>query len=518
MSWPSIAHLVAAGAERFGDTPAIVEPERTLSFRELSAEVDRCAAALITNGIEVGDRVSIWAPNISEFVIAAFGIHTAGGVLVPINTRFKGTEAADILTRSGATLLFAVNDFLGMDHLGMLADVGATPPERVVLLRGSPRAGATLFDDFLAEGDGVPPATVAARRDAVGAEHLSDIMFTSGTTGRPKGVMMNHGQSLRNFQDWCDISDLREGDPYLVVNPFFHMFGYKAGFLAAQLQGATVYPVAVFDAGEALRTIEEKRIRFLPGPPTLFQSLLDHPDRHTRDISSLRGATTGAADIPTELIRRMREELGFESVVTSYGLTEGLCVTTTRGTDDDETIATSVGRAYPDIEVRLFDTDDKPVATGEIGEVRARGYHVMQGYLDDPKATAETVIDGWLHTGDLGTFDEAGNLRIVGRIKDLFIVGGFNAYPAEIENLLLGHPEVQRVAVIGVPDERMGEVGMAWIVAEPGTQPSEEAIIAWSREHMANYKAPRFVRFLDEIPLNATGKVDKLVLKEMAAR
>ena len=294
-------------------------------------------------------------------------------------------------------------------------------------------------------------------------------MFTSGTTGSPKGVVMTHGQTLRAYLDWCDWADLRAGDRYLIVNPFFHIFGYKAGCLASLMRGATIFPLAVFDPAVVLELVERERITVLPGPPTLYQSLLDHPDRTRRDISSLRVAVTGAADIPVELIRRVREELPFERILTGYGLTEAGTVTGSRPDDDFEHIATTVGVPWPGFEVRIVDRAGADVAAGEPGEVLVRGETVMRGYLDDPEATAAAIdADGWLHTGDLGTFDADGYLRIVGRIKDMFIVGGFNAYPAEIENLLLRHPRIAQAAVIGVPDERLGEVGMAFVVLAPG--------------------------------------------------
>jgi acyl-CoA synthetase (AMP-forming)/AMP-acid ligase II len=330
---------------------------------------------------------------------------------------------------------------------------------------------------------------------------------------------MTHGQTLRAYLDWCDWADLRTGDRYLIVNPFFHIFGYKAGLLASLMRGATVYPMAVFDAGEVMECVEREHITVLPGPPTLYQSLLDHPDRERRDLSSLRLAVTGAADIPVELIRRVREELPFERVLTGYGLTEAGTVTGCRPDDDFEHIATTVGVAWPGFEVRAVDAAGAAVAPGEAGEVVVRGETVMRGYLDDPGATAAAIDpDGWLHTGDLGTFDDEGRLRIVGRIKDMFIVGGFNAYPAEIENLLLRHPRVAQVAVIGIPDARLGEVGMAFVVLRPGPGIDPDEIIAWARNEMANYKVPRAVEFIDALPLNATGKVVKDELRARAVR
>jgi acyl-CoA synthetase (AMP-forming)/AMP-acid ligase II len=284
------------------------------------------------------------------------------------------------------------------------------------------------------------------------------------------------------------------------------------------MQGATIIPKAVFDVDDLLETVAAESVTVLPGPPTLYQSILDHPDRGRFDLSSLRVAVTGAADIPVELIRRLGEELPFRTIITGYGLTEAGTVTGTVPDDDPTTVATTVGRVRPGLELCIADDDGGERPVGEQGEVLVRGYSVMRGYLDDPTETARAIdADGWLHTGDLGVLDEKENLRIVGRKKDMFIVGGFNAYPAEIENLLLGHPDVRRVAVVGMPDARLGEVGMAFVVVAPGADLQPEELIAWARGEMANYKVPRAVAIVDELPVNAAGKVEKEVLRARAA-
>jgi HIP---CoA ligase len=470
--------MVLSAADRFGDAEAVVDGPLRLSFAEVVDRI-RCAAGAFAGlGIEKGDRVAIWAPNSAEWLIAAFGLLTAGGVLVPVNTRFKTDEAADVIGRSGAKAVLVQKGFLGQDY---------TAPAGVPVI--------DLKSEFLSTG--------SPFHCEVAGDDISDIIFTSGTTGRPKGARMNHRQTLRMYEEWATLADLREGDRYLMINPYFHTFGLKAGLIASFLRGATMLPVAAFDIDRVVELIEAERITMLPGPPTLYHSLLAVADKDK--LATLRAGVTGAADIPVELVRRIHDELPFQTLMTGYGLTEAGNVTLSRPGDSFEDVATTAGLPCEDIEVR----------TADDSEVLVRGYGVMQGYLDDPVATAEAIdADGWLHTGDLGSFTASGRLRIVGRKKDMFIVGGFNAYPAEIEGFLLEHPSVAQAAVIGVPDERLGQVGKAFVVVQGNDGVTSEDLISWSRQRMAGFKVPRYVEFLDELPLNATGKVMKDQLQD----
>ncbi|WP_210588891.1 FadD3 family acyl-CoA ligase [Streptomyces sp. GESEQ-35] len=510
MEWGSIPGLVRSAAERYADAEAVVEGRTRISYAELGGRVERSAAACMANGIEPGDRVAIWAPNTLDWIVAALGAVSAGAVLVPVNTRFKGVEAADVLRRSGARLLFVTGTFLGTSYVASLRRAVAEGPglpelEHVVVLSDDAPAEFRTWKDFLASGEGVGSSEVRVRSAAVDGSAPSDIVFTSGTTGRPKGAVITHAQTLRAYEAWCDLAGLRQGDRYLIVNPFFHTFGYKAGVLACLMRGATMVPQPVFNVGTALANIAAERVSVLPGPPTLHQSLLDHASRDTYDLSALRLVVTGAAVVPLRLVERLRGELGVETVLTAYGLSEASgIVTMCRREDSLPVIASTSGRAIPGTEVRV----EAPV--GEPGEVLVRGFNVMRGYYEDEAATAEVLgEDGWLRTGDVGVLDEAGNLRITDRIKDMFIVGGFNAYPAEIEQLLGLHPDVADVAVIGVADARLGEVGKAYVVRRPGAVVTGDDLIAWARREMANYKVPRLVEFVAELPRNASGKVVK---------
>jgi len=510
--------MVRSSAARFGDIEAVVDGDVRLTFVQLADAADASARAMIAAGLQPGDRVAIWAPNISEWISCALGVLSVGGMVVPVNTRFKGSETAYILERSKARFLFTVTDFLGTDYVAMLRDAKVEVPtlERTVILRGPVPSGATSWADFLAAGASVGAAEAEQRALAVGPDDLSDILFTSGTTGHPKGVLCTHAQALRTYEDWTEIIGLGEGDRYLIVNPFFHNFGYRAGFLSTMIRGATAVPMATLELDALLGLVQSERITTIAGPPTLFLSILDHPSREKFDLSSLRLAVTGAAVVPVEMIKRMRKELTFETIISGYGLTEATGLATMSFPDDDpETIALTSGRAIPGTEVRVVDETGTEMPQGEPGEVVVRGYNVMPGYLDDPAATADAVdAGGWLHTGDIGVMDERGNLRVTDRTKDMFIVGGFNAYPAEIENRLLEHPGIAQAAVIGVPDERMGEVGIAFVIPRRGQTVDPDEVIAWAREQMANYKVPRRVEVVDALPLNASGKVLKYELRE----
>lgn len=528
LEWGTVAALGRSLAGRYGEGEAIVDGNLRLSYAELAAAGEQAALAFSAVGVRPGDRVAIWAPNCHEWVVALLGVHGAGGVVVPLNTRHRAREAAYALGRSRCKVLCTVEGFLGTDYIGMLADpdlaVELPDLETTVVLRGDPPAGSLGWPEFLAAGSRGDPDEIARRSAALGPDDPSDIIFTSGTTGAAKGVVTTHGQTLRAYGDWASIVGLEPGDRYLMVNPMFHTFGYKAGIVASMIRGATMVPVPVFDAGVVLETIASERITVLPGPPALYHSLLASllADRRLAeaDRSSLRLAVTGAATIPLDLVRRMHDEIGFATVLTAYGLTEASgYVTACRRGDDIATIAGTSGRAIPGVEVRVVDDTGRDVESGMPGEVLCRGYNVMQGYFEDPGQTAEAVdCEGWLHTGDIGAMDARGNLRITDRKKDMFIVGGFNAYPAEIEEILGTHPGVAEVAVVGVPDERLGEVGVAFVVAAPGAELDPAAIVAWGRQAMANYKAPRRVFVVDELPRNASGKVLKYELREPAGR
>lgn len=509
----TLPQVVADAAARYDQRLAITDGDVQLTYAALDAARVQSARAFVAAGLEKGDRIAIWAPNIYQWIIAAIGAQSVGVVLVPLNTRYKGPEAAYTIRASGAKMIFTVGEFLGARYADMLAEQSLPSLQRIVTFSGA-AAGCQSWEAFLAAGEAVSIDEVSRRALALTPEDTLDILFTSGTTGNPKGVVTGHGQNIRTFETWSATVGLRSDDNYLIINPFFHSFGYKAGWLAAIISGAHILPVLNFDLDSVLAQIERDHISMIPGPPTIYQSLLAHPKRTQFNLSSLRLAVTGAAPVPVELVRQMREVLGFEVVVTAYGLTESCgVVSICRADDSAERISHSSGCAMEGTEIQCVDKEGQRVAPGVDGEIWARGFNVMQHYFNNAEATAEALTsDGWLKTGDVGVMDEAGYIRITGRIKEMFIVGGFNCYPAEIENTLCDMPGIARAAVIGIPDERMGEVAKAFVVRAADTQPDEAAVIEWARTQMANYKVPRTVIFLDELPMNAGGKVDKAEL------
>jgi HIP---CoA ligase len=526
--------VLAAAVERHAERTAVIDGDVRLTYAELGEEVDRLQRALIAAGVERGDRVCVWSPNTRHWIIAALALHSAGAVLVTLNTRFTGQEAFDILERTSTRVLFLPDRFLDNDYLETLraapsAQGQGTPvaglPALELVVRvpidggdEAAEAGVSTWAELRARADEVDAETAAARRAEVGPEDIADILFTSGTTGRPKGAMSAQRQTLAVAEAWADCAEVEPDDVYMIIAPFFHTFGYKAGWVVCLMRGATMLPVITFDLDAVVDTIERDKVTIVPGPPTIFQTLLAYPGREQRDLSSLRLAVTGSAVVPVTLVERMQSELDFEMVITAYGLSEAVVVTMCREGDSPETIAHTSGAPTADFEVRIVGDDGAVLPQGEAGEIQLRGPNVMLGYLDDPEATAKAIEpDGWFHTGDIGNLDPAGYLTITDRLKDMLTVGGFNVYPAEVENAILGLDGVVEVAVVGAPDERLGEVGRAYIVGKPGHGLEPEAVIAACRERLANFKVPRRVEIVDSLPHNAAGKVLKTELRERAA-
>jgi acyl-CoA synthetase (AMP-forming)/AMP-acid ligase II len=507
----------------------------TLTLADLVGQAAEVARGLMALGVEVGDRVAIWAPNTPEWVVTAYGLWDAGATVAPLSTRFKGIEAAELLRKAEAKVLFVAEGFMGTSYLGMLGDAAGEPaddrpyaelPDLEYVVRYGPvratpataRHGVLAWDAFVSAGAVVSPEAAEERALSVSGDDLGEIMATSGTTGTPKGVMLHQSQLLRGYWDWAEIVTLTENDRYPIIAPFSHGFGINAGLLACVLKRATMMPIALFRPDELMDLIERDRVSILAGAPAMFFKILEELNGGQRDVSSLRVLICGAAAVPPELIRALVDRIGLERMINAYGLMEGTVVSMTRPEDPVEVIAGSTGRAVPGVSVRVVDDEGKDLPPGERGEILVGGYGVMRGYWKEPEKTAETVsAEGWLYTGDIGMLDGDGNLAIVDRKKEMFISNGFNGYPAEIEALLLHHPDLAQVAVIGVPDPKTGEAGWAYVVPRAGAAVDPGAVISWARENMSNYKVPRRVFLVDALPLNANGKVDKPLLRVWAA-
>lgn len=522
LEWGTIPNLMLRQAERYGPVEALVGEHRTWSYAELRDAMFDAANAAISLGVDPGDRVAIWAPNSAEWVIGALGALAAGAILVPINTRFIGAEAAFVIAKSGAKVLLTVGEFAGHDYVASLraADPSLAALDRVVLLEDAHRPGTLNWSAFMALGAGRSPETVLERIAAIAPDDASDIMFTSGTTGKPKGVMLSHSQSLRAFGDYVSRLALQPGERAGVVPPFFHCFGSKGGWLSMLMVGGSTVPIPMLDPDDMVRRIEEQHLVFVPGPPTIHFAYLDHPHRDEHDLSSLRAVMVGATSVPAVLIERLRSELNVQRALTGFGLTECTAIVSiTKPTDSAEVLATTCGEPVEGVEVEIRDDEGHALGRGMRGEVLVRGYNVMLGYWDEPELTAEVIdADGWLHTGDIGMFDPHGNLQIVDRKKDMVIVGGFNVYPAEVESVLRTHPDIEQVAVVAIPDARMGEVPAAFIITRGGVGLDETVFTAWCRERMANFKVPRRVAVVDSLPMNASMKVKKNELRADAAQ
>jgi acyl-CoA synthetase (AMP-forming)/AMP-acid ligase II len=470
----TIPDVLTRAASTWPDATAVVGADGgAWTYAELADRVRAAARTLAAGSVTVGTRVGLRGENSPQWIVADLAVLAAGGTVVPLNHRSRDAEVAEVLERAACTVVL---------------EDGAIP---------MPGRDATPVTPHPPEPDDV-----------------SHLQFTSGTTGLPKGVMLTHRGMVETTRAWVAIVGLRPGDRYPVVNPLSHIGGHKTGLLAALVAGATVYPVARFDAPALAEVIDRDRITFLQGPPAMFQALLDAVDARATAPTTVRVAVTGSANIPPALVVRMQETFGLDAVHAGYGLTEatGVC-TITRADDPLELVTRTSGRAIPGVEVRIRDAH----APGDEGEILVRGPGVMRGYLDDPAATAAVIDgDGWLATGDVGALDADGNLEIRDRLKDLVIVGGFNAYPAEIERVLTQHDGVLDAAVVGVPDERLGEVPVAFVVRARHDPPTDEQLIEYTRARLATYKVPRAVYFLDALPMNAIPKVDKVTLAKVA--
>ncbi len=507
-------HAVA----RFGEREALVVPHQEIrwTYSHLGGEVDRLARALLASGIEVGDRVGIWAPNCVEWVLAQFATAKVGAILVNVNPAYRASELEYALGQSGTRMLISAVSFKNSDYAAMIEQVAPRLPslERVVLL------GSPSWSEMLAAGDAIAASGLHERMASLDFDDPINIQYTSGTTGFPKGATLSHHNILNNAFFVGQACNYTEVDRICVPVPFYHCFGMVMGSLSAVVHGAaTIVPAPSFEPEAVLRAVAVERCTSLYGVPTMFIAELMHPAFAQYDLSSLRTGIMAGSPCPIEVMKRVVDEMHMEQVAICYGMTETSPVSTQTSADDtSERRVKTVGRVHPHVEIKLVDPlSGRTVPRGVPGELLTRGYSVMLGYWDDPKRTAEAIDEArWMHTGDLATMDEEGYLNIVGRSKEMVIRGGENVYPREIEEFLHSHPDIAEVAVIGVPDVKFGEEIMAWVRLRAGADCSEAQVREFCRGGIAHFKVPRYVRFADELPMTVTGKIQKFKLREAA--
>jgi fatty-acyl-CoA synthase len=518
---PLLEETIGAAFERtvasHPEREALVSRHQGLryTYAELDAAVDEVARGLLALGLERGDRLGIWSPNCAEWVLVQFATAKIGVILVNVNPAYRTSELEYALAQSGCRFLVAAREFKGSDYVAMVEEVAPSVEclERTIFL------GSESWDELLADGAGVDEARVPEIGASLDAGDPINIQYTSGTTGAPKGATLSHRNILNNGYFVACGCEYTEEDRVCIPVPFYHCFGMVMGNLACITHGACmVVPGPAFEAGAVLETVEAERCTSLYGVPTMFIAELGHPDFDSFDLSSLRTGIMAGSPCPVEVMGEAIDRMHMSEVTICYGMTETSPVSTQTAADDDlDRRVSTVGRVHPHLEIKVVDPEGATVACGEPGEFCTRGYSVMLGYWEDPERTAEAVdSDGWMHTGDLATIDEDGYAKIVGRSKDMVIRGGENVYPREVEEFLYGHPAIADVQVIGVPDERFGEVLMAWVILKDGAELDDEGLHDFCRGKIAHYKVPRYVKFVDDFPLTVTGKVQKFKMREQA--
>ena len=526
LSGQTIGEYLSSVIARQPDAEALVSrhQEMWLTYGELGREVERVARGLLGLGIEKGDRVGIWSPTRVEWTLLQFATARVGAILVNINPAYRAGEMAYAVNQSALRLLVTAQAFKTSDYRARIHEVRSQLPrlERVVVFgdQGTGVPGDLLWDDLLAAGANVKAEDIELRETLLDADDPINIQYTSGTTGNPKGATLTHHNILNNARSLAELLRYTAADRVCIPVPLYHCFGMGVGNLGCVTSGATmVYPAESFEPLATLEAIAGERCTSIYGVPTMFIAQLEHPRFAEFDLTSLRTGIMAGAPCPIEVMKRVINEMHASEVCIAYGMTETAPVSfLTRPEDTVERRVSTVGTVLPQVEAKIMDPATgltAPLATP--GEVCTRGYLVMQGYWENPDATADAVDRaGWMHTGDLGTIDADGYLNIVGRIKDMVIRGGENLYPVEIEEVLFQHPAVASAQVIGVPDERMGEELMAWVVVRESGSLSEEELLDFCRDRIAHFKVPRYVKFVDEYPMTVTGKVQKFLMRQMA--
>ena len=521
----TLSQVLSETAAAFPEREAIIDRKDKTLYSELDEKVSQLARGLIELGVRKGDKVGLWMPNIPEWVVVYYAVARIGGVVVPMNTRYKSHEARYILKDCEATTLFIVDQFLGIDYREMIRELRDNLPAlKRVIVSGEAQEAMHTFEEVSSLGqENIDDGKLKKRTSVCDPHDNVFILYTSGTTGNPKGAMLSHNNIAENARQVTEVLHTTENDTFLLAVPFFHCFGCVMGIMGAVTWGASIVPMNVFKAKEALELVEKHGVSVLYGVPTMFVLELEayrngKDGGSGYDVSSLRTGIMAGAPCPIEVMRGTMEELGC-NVSIAYGLTEASpVITMTRFDDPIERRVETVGKPLPNIEVRIVDDDRWALPPSDMGELACRGYNVMLGYYKMPEKTAEVIDEeGWLYSGDLATQDEEGYVKIVGRKKDMIITGGFNVYPAEIEEYLFTHPDVQNVSVVGVSDEVMGEVAIAYIIPKTGANIDSQGIVDFCSGEIANFKVPRYVQIVDSLPMTQSGKIKKFLLRKNAA-
>ena len=534
----TVGSLLDEIACRYPDNEALVYHERGLryTYRQFNDACRLLAKGLLRLGIKKGDNISIWAYNVPEWVLLQFASAKIGAILVTVNTSYKSAELEYILNQSDSTSLFMVGSFKESDYVdvlsGVVPELATSQPgalsspklpflKNVIFIGSETPAGMLNFDSIIKLGEGVPDAELAAVEATLNCHETINMQYTSGTTGFPKGVMLTHSNIVNNGFNIGECMKFSEKDRLCIPVPFFHCFGCVLAVMASVTHGTTMVPVEIFDPLKVLQTIEKEKCTAVHGVPTMFIAELEHPEFSTFDLTTLRTGIMAGSNCPIEVMKKVNSDMHASEITIAYGQTESSPVITQTRTDDAiELRVATVGRSLPDVEVKIVDIETgETLPPGKQGELCTRGYHVMRGYYKMPDETARAIdSENWLHTGDLAIMDDHGYCKITGRIKNMIIRGGENIYPREIEEFLYTHPKVSDIQVYGVPDRKYGEQVMAAVILKNGVEMSEEEIREFCRGKIANYKIPKYVKFVDSYPMTASGKIQKFKMREMAIK
>ncbi|MBO0602077.1 AMP-binding protein [Sporosarcina sp. E16_3] len=532
----TVGEIVREQARLYPAQEAYVYPEHGIrkTYKEFDEETDELAKAFIGMGIEKGENVAIWSDNKREWLLSQYATGKMGAVLVTVNTNYQASELEYLMKQSDATTLILDESFKGTSYIDIIRTIcpelalgergsissGKLPHfKRIILMTERQEQGMYKWSEFMAQADKVTNEQLEEQFKSLDPDDVINIQYTSGTTGFPKGVMLTHNNVVNNGKQIGDYMKLTEQDRVCIPVPFFHCFGCVLGTLAAVTHASAMILLEQFDPLRVLQAVQDEKCTALHGVPTMFIAELNHPDFKKYDTSTLRTGIMAGSVCPIEVMKRVIEDMGASEITICYGQTEASPVITQTKTDDPiEKRVSTVGKPHPNVEVKIIDpVTGEELPVGVPGELCTRGYNIMKGYYNNAEATREAIDeDGWLHTGDIAVMDADGYIDITGRIKDMVIRGGENIYPKEVEEFLYTHPKIADVQVVGVPDAKYGEELMAWIIPKKDVHLDEESVREFCKGSISHHKIPKYIEFLEEYPMTASGKIKKFKLREMS--